>query len=234
MKKINQQSRHHFVRVSVLQRWRTLLCAGHLPRRLACCNLSWFPIQSSAVGGRCASAQAKVVTFRQVTPSRLAFAAPGCGAILCVDAGGQATATAHAPETAMPTLRLCVERRTNRSNTRGQQQSAVTRNSGTSSSKDSPLVPASVANQSPDGGRHVESGTGFCDVQHVVKHGSPQPSFHKWYISVQTRLFFGMTATRSRQSRVLLVRLVLPQHGRGAVVPLVFTFDPETVDVASQ
>ena len=42
MKK-TQQSRRNFVRVSVfLQCWRSLLRAGHLSRRLACCSVSWL------------------------------------------------------------------------------------------------------------------------------------------------------------------------------------------------
>ena len=133
--------------------------------------------------------------------------------------------TANAPETAMPTLRL-----SRRASDQSEQHAwpateCVARNSVTSSSKDSPSVAASVANQSPGGAntsnpapvlvflsgrlwslalvrdaeREPKQSTcralrplqAPCDLQHVMKHGSPQPSFLKEYISVQTWFFLG-------------------------------------------
>ena len=157
--KKKQQSRCQCVRVPVWQLWRALIFAGHCSQRLACCNWlhTWWwcsrPIRSPLLGQCSPAANVAVCSVKihrqEGHPSQLAFAGPGCGAILCCAAGAWAAATANAPETAMPMLRLSRGAADQSKQHAWPGTECVARNSATSPSKDSPSVTASVANQSP-------------------------------------------------------------------------------------
>ena len=98
-----------------------------------------------------ASAQAKVVTYRQVTPHGWPSRLPGVGRSCALMLEDRPWRLRTRQRLRCQHCACRVERRTNRSNTSGQQRGAWRENSGTSSSKDSPAVTASVANQSTGG-----------------------------------------------------------------------------------